>query len=289
MAYPDYLNKGTASLDAANWEQSLGFADNAKLVIEDSFATLSALDRTADYTPTTGGIDYLWFLGGSPIVGADNGVLKVGFEGVTTSGGYTAAPNLIWATNGGVLHLEMLGAVANHDANLFNLIGKGDAYLHAGRVTDLFVGLAQFAKVLGSFDVASRLIVSGRGASVHLEYSADALPSLFVSQLGGSVLCERNVSTEIVQAGGSVEFADESTVPLWSVYGGTAKPLQGTVTQMDWYGGELDFSSTRRPVTITTLNNRSGKPIPSVPSNVTITSVGDDFSAILAGGGAVSL
>jgi hypothetical protein len=286
MAYPDYLTKGAVSLNGSSWEQSLGFADNAELVIEDAFGILEDLDRSADYTATTGGIHYLYFLGGTPIVGAQEGVLKVGFEGTSGSGGYTAGPNLIWATNGGVLHLEMDGSTTNHDAKDFRLIGKGPAYLHAGHVDDLFVGASQFCKCLTNMNVDARLVVSGAEARVHMVYHAsDVIPSVLVGQKGGHVLLERNVSTEIKQAAGLVEFNVEATCPLWEVYGGTARPQAGTITQLDWLGGDLDFSATRRPTTISTLNNLSGKPIPRVPANVTITTISDNFEAILGSGG----
>ena len=289
MAYPDYLNRGAVSLNAANWEQGLGFANDAELVVEDSNGILEDLDRSGDYTATTGGIHYLYFLGGAPVVGAQEGVLKVGWEGTTGSGGYTGGPNFVWATSGGVCHLEMDGAVANHDAKEFRLIGGGSVFLHAGRVNDLFIGGEQYTKVLGNMDVSSRLIVASPLARTHLQSSSDTLPRLVMASKAGHVLCERNVSTEIEQAGGVCEFDVEATCPLWSVYGGVARPNAGTITQLDWFGGDLDFSAARRPVTISVLNNLSGKPIPRVPSNVTITAIGDDFEAIQSGGGGVAL
>lgn len=261
---PAYLNKGSVSLDAGNWSDATGFANNATLVIERSNETLTQLDRTGD---TTTGVDYLHFRRGAPIVGPTNGHLKVEYDATPST---TGRAQLLWDCDGGVLHAEFSTSLVCLETSL---MGSGKIYLHVGECNTLAIKDNIVARINEGCDISTDVFMGG-GYAFFESDATFTLPNVYLND--GHLESERRVE-QCDQGGGIFEYYHTGALTTYNQHGGLFIPHgSGTITTWNYYGGEIDDTKILRDFTVTNLNNRSGKRLPRLSNKITVTTLTDE-------------
>lgn len=255
------LLANASSLAAANWSDSTGFANDAQLAIVDSYATHTNLDRSAD---TTTGVDYLHIRDGVPIFGPDNGRLIVDFDAT-----YTAKPNFVWRTKGGLLYLEAGTACGKAE-----FIGAGNCFLCGGTFNTGILARRNAVKVQAGCDFGAVLaVLQGRA---YLEVDEDdtySLPDLRMTSGNPRALIRRQVESAIMRAGLlMVDNRSGNAGTSIDIHGGVFRPIAGTFNTINWYGGDIDLSYAQAELTLggTALNVFHDRKIPDSTDLVTM-------------------
>jgi hypothetical protein len=256
------LIKGAASLNAANWEDATGFADNGQLAIVDSYAIHENLDRSGD---TITGIDYLHIRGGMPQFGPANGRLKAEFDST-----YTSKPNFIWRARGGVLYLD----TGTSTCTRADLIGGGACFLTGGVFTNAVVAGTNSIKVQAGCDFGAALaVLQGQG---YLEIDAAGgytLPDLRMTHGQPHAYIKRVVESAIVRAGLlRLDNRTGTAGTTLNLYGGVYRPIAGTFNTVNWYDGEIDLNHAEEALTLggTAFNVFHNRKIPDSTELVTM-------------------
>lgn len=257
------LNAGSRSLDAANWSDATGFANDAELAIVNSYQEHTGLDRSSD---TTTGVDYLHIRDGEPRFGPGNGRLMVDFDAT-----YTAKPNFRWATKGGLLYLEATTTMGRGD-----FVGAGNCYLVAGQMNNLAIGNRNSVKIQEGCDAgATQIVLAGRA---YLEADAPSgaytIPTLRMTHGSPVALIKRRVENAYLVHGLlTVRNESGSSMTQLDLFGGVFRPEAGDVDTVNWYGGEFDLSRARKALTIggTAFNVYHDRQIPDSTELVTMS------------------
>lgn len=234
-----YLNEGATSLASANWSDSTGFADNATLVIRESFGNGSAVTAGLDESGLTTGIEYLDIRpGASGTIGGDSGPLKVDAD---------ASADAYIRNRGNVtLYIEAGGGSAT--INNYDCGGSSRNWLIGGTFTDFTTdgGVTN----VGESAVITNLYAAG-GSGV-VEYNSTAITKAVI--VSGTWVIRRRVNELIIGQNASVMYDPDPQVTSWSgdsisVNGGSLAMTRGDVPTLELFGGSLDLRRATEAMT----------------------------------------
>ena len=275
----EYLIENSRSLNAASWSGS-GFADAATLVIDQHTGIIDQnLDRAADTTDTSGGINYLHVRADAVDIGGEAGVLEVEFDDT-----YTARASFVWATRGGRCRLKSVGDTVPW----VEINGGGDVFLLGGDFKEINVGRGRLhISEACTFHASATVNVYGGEVNIAEHSGAtDTLPTLNVA--GGTVNSKRTVDAFTVAAGmfrlralntaptsgvlwGGRTIIEAGDVPTFSAYGcnGAVLDLSQAIRDTEIGGtalviaGQMDVRRYGRGAAVTLSNESSKVPIQS--------------------------
>lgn len=274
-----FLNAGATSLAAANWSDSIGFADSAELYIQSGTQTVTGGLTTS----LTNGIQNLDILSGwSGNIGGANGSLAVETRSSLLNQA-TQIPRVRYYASGGTFYYTPQGGGAASDVcDYYQIAGSGSGYLtgtgtikrlesNGGR---LYIGTA-----IGS--VANfRWVFANGTVTVDGVSGSTKIHALTIA--GGQHLLKKGIQGTSITAtgfteglnvcGGSVTIdAYAETFSDIRIYGGYVQIVNaGTCAVVSGYSGTLDFSKLQRPLTLTLLEDAPGLTV--IPSRLlTIT------------------
>jgi hypothetical protein len=248
-----YLNPGSTTLVDAAWSDAAGFSTaNAELVIQDNASSITAgLDQTGNP------IDYLHIRGGGPRI---TGLFSIEYRETST-----LDPAFLWNAAGSAT-ISFVGSygvdemVLAGGANLTFSAGTLDGYLR------ILGGTVSFGAAF-NFGAGSQIIMDGGSLNIAASSGSNVIP--LVTQNGGSIVCNRGVTT-ITRNGGTMTY-DSATVPTThNNNGGVFRGVQSIGTTVNSNRGTVDPTALKRPATVTTWNVL-GSALPPENSLLTVT------------------
>lgn len=259
-----YLNPGSTTLADASWSDGDGFSTaNAELVIQDSTANITGgIDQTGNP------IDYLHIRGGGPRF--TGGPLVLQFREVSA-----VAPALL-LNCGGSASISLVGSFGVDEI----VIAGGGNWTFTGGTLDGYLrvmgGTVSFAAGF-VFGASSQILADGGSINIAASSGSNVIP--LITQNGGSVVCNRGVTT-ITRNSGTMVY-DSATVPTThNSNGGNFRGVQSIGATVNSGVGVIDASALKRPATITTWNAFGGL-LPAENALLTVTNT-NDFGLLFA-------
>jgi hypothetical protein len=118
-----------------------------------------------------------------------------------------------------------------------------------------------------NFGAGSQIIMDGGSLNIAASSGSNVIP--LVTQNGGSIVCNRGVTT-ITRNGGTMTY-DSATVPTThNNNGGVFRGVQSIGTTVNSNRGTVDPTALKRPATVTTWNVL-GSALPPENSLLTVT------------------
>lgn len=269
------LNDGATDISVgANWSDTIGFANDATLIIPRGSQTLTGLDVRGS---TTTGIDYLHVSRGfSGNIGGGGTALQCDVDAT-----YTTTPNIVFSGSG-FMYFNPATTVAEV---LVNGIGT---FVQTGGTTTTFRCVSGSATV-GESATATNAYLHGDGA-LTLEYSASIAATLVHVTGGGNCTIKREATTVTISGPGVVTInAPGETITTLNANdpGCRVVVLAGNVTTANVYGA-LDLSQANYASTVggTAVNlYPTGTIIGEGNANITLSNVNRIAGGSFAGAG----
>lgn len=242
-----YLNEGATSDAAANWSDTTGYANAATLVINSNTSQVisGGLDHSALGTGIAS-LDIRWPFGGSYGSEAAGPVIFDADGGSPNTVNYDARAGKFFVKAGGGSTL-----ITN-----FNHTSPGAVYAQGGIFTT-------FGQQRGTFNAngATTLTTFGMmGGTALLDTLSSGSASTLIEMLrgpdqgGGTLRLKRDTTTLNIEAGNVTKEDGTGTTTTVNLRGGYLEWWVGTITTLNYYGGDFNPVNATRDVTVTTFN-----------------------------------
>lgn len=273
-----FLLPGATSLasSASNWSDTNGITVNsATCYIQSGTQTI-----TGGLTPSLSeGVNNLDILSGfSGTIGSSAGSLAMETRAASASEPNQLPRVRYWASGGGFSYTPQGSGAAANNCFFYQIAGSGFGNITGtGTVTrfEAESGRAYVAPTIDSVDTY-RWVITGGAVTIDGASGSNEIHSLTVA--GGQVTLKRGIVGGTVAECGIEEglnvYGGQVTIDAFSetistmVVAGTANVRVlncGTITYLALFGGQLDFSSLQRPLTITRLTAAPGATVVTSP------------------------